>query len=199
MRIIGLTGGISSGKSTVSQMLSCLGAQIIDADKLAREVVAPGKQAWQAIKQWAGEEVLLPDGNIDRKKLGEIVFNNPEARTRLEAITHPLILAAAREAIDDAQSRGVAVAVLDVPLLFESGWADMADETWVVYVDDATQINRLMNRDGLSRSQAEARMASQMNLSAKVRLADVVIDNNNSIESTKNQVEEAWRRVIANV
>jgi dephospho-CoA kinase len=195
MRIIGLTGGIACGKSTISAMLRELGAVIIDADQLARKIVEPDKPAWQEIVAWLGDEILCPDGALDRKKIGEIVFCDPKARERLEKITHPLIKEATSDMLADAERQGYGVAVLDVPLLFETGFDKFADENWVVYVDEATQQARLMERDGLTREQAMARINAQMKLADKVRLADVVIDNSGDVSSTRRQVEAAWKLI----
>jgi dephospho-CoA kinase len=194
MRVIGLTGGIASGKSTVSGMLRELGARVVDADAIAREVVAPGRPAWEEIVAWLGRDILQADGSIDRRRLGELVFADREARAALEAITHPRIAAAAREALAAAARDGCAVAVLDVPLLYEAGWDRQVDEVWVVYVDAHTQVERLMARDGLTAAQAGVRIAAQGPLAAKADLADVVIDNGGGPESTRAQVAAAWRR-----
>lgn len=194
MRIIGLTGGIGSGKSTVAEMLVQLGARLIDADKLAREVVRPGEAAWQEIIDWLGPDILLSDSSINRKRLGGIIFADPEARAKLDRITHPYISSAMRQALAEAASVGAKLVVVDIPLLFEKGWGKLADEIWVVYVDEATQLDRLMARDSLSRSEAAARIGAQMSLTDKARLADVVIDNSKDIDDTRQQVEAAWRR-----
>jgi dephospho-CoA kinase len=194
MRIIGLTGGIASGKSTVSRMLHELGATVVDTDVLAREAVAPGQPAWEEIVAWLGRDVLLPDGSLDRRKVGELVFGDAAARARLEGITHPRIEAAAQEALAAAARAGARVAVLDVPLLYEAGWDGKVDEVWVVFVDEATQKSRLMARDGLTAAQAAARMAAQMSLAEKARRADVVIDNGGDVGSTATQVAAAWRQ-----
>ncbi len=194
MRIIGLTGGIASGKSTVSNMLRELGATVVDTDALARAVVEPGRPAWEEIVAWLGQDVLQADGTLDRRKVADIVFADAAARAKLEGITHPRIGAAAREALAAAERAGARVAVLDVPLLYEAGWEAMADEVWVVYVDEETQRRRLMARDGLTAGQAAARMAAQMSLAEKARRADVVIDNGGSLGETAAQVAAAWRR-----
>lgn len=194
MRVVGLTGGIASGKSTVSKLLRQLGAVVVDTDVIAREVVKPGKPAWQDIVAWFGSGILLPGGDIDRAKLGELVFRDEKARKQLESITHPRIQKTALQALDKARQAGERVAVMDVPLLFEVGWDKLVDEVWVVYVDPATQLGRLMKRDGLEDEQAKARMDAQMNLKEKARLADVVIDNSKDPDNTERQVREAWQR-----
>ena len=192
MICIGLTGGIASGKSTVSDILRQLGAWIVDADKLARQVVEPGQPAWQDIVAIFGEGVLLHDGHLNRKAVGDMIFGDERIRQQLEAITHPRIRQAASEQLKEVALRGFAVAVLDVPLLIEVGWTDMVDTVWVVYVDSPAQIERLMERDGLDREQALARIASQMRLQDKLQYANVVIDNSNGLEETRQQVVAAW-------
>ncbi len=195
MRVIGLTGGIASGKSTVSDMLRALGARVVDTDAIARAVVEPGKPAWEEIVTWQGRGILQPDGSIDRRRLGELVFADKAARAALEAITHPRIEAAAQEALAAAERDGCAVAVLDVPLLYEAGWDKRVDEVWVVFVDARTQLERLMARDGLTAAQAGARIAAQGPLAAKAERADVVIDNGGDPDRTRAQAAAAWRRV----
>ncbi len=192
-----MTGGIASGKSTVSERLRRLGAVIVDADGIAREIVKQGKPAWQDIVEWLGPGVLSPGGGLDRSRLGDLVFRDAAARRKLESITHPRIREAALRALAEADRAGRPVAVIDVPLLFEAGWDKLADETWVVYVDPATQLDRLMKRDGLTAEQAKARIDAQMSLEEKTRLADVVIDNSKDPENTGRQVDEAWRQARA--
>ena len=192
MICIGLTGGIASGKSTVSDMLRQLGAWIVDADKLARKVVEPGQPAWQDIVAIFGEGILLHDGHLNRKAVGDMIFGDERMRQQLEAITHPRIRQAASEQLKEAALRDLSIVVLDVPLLIEVGWTDMVDTIWVVYVNSQVQIERLMARDGLDREQAIARIASQMRLQDKLQYANVVIDNSNSLEETRQQVLAAW-------
>ena len=195
MRIIGLTGGIASGKSTVTNILRELGVRVVDTDAIAREVVAPGKPAWEDIVAWLGREILLPDGGIDRRKLGELVFSDNTARARLEGITHPRIAAEVKAAVEAAAAEGLPAVVLDVPLLYEAGWDKQVDEVWVVFVNAATQQSRLMARDGLTPDEVRARMAAQADLADKAQKADVVIDNGGDVASTREQAVRAWRRV----
>lgn len=195
MYLIGLTGGIASGKSTVSRMLSELGACIIDVDKLSREVVQPGKPAYQDIIKAFGKDIVEPDGELNRRLLGQLVFNNKEARLALEKITHPRIETAAKAAVEAAEANGFDVVVLDVPLLIEVGWHTRVDAVWVVYVDEQTQLDRLMSRDKLGKTAARARMDAQLALSEKVKYADVVIDNSGALEKTQNNVAQAWRNL----
>lgn len=195
MYLIGLTGGIASGKSTVSQFLRELGAFIVDADKLSREVVQPGKPAWQDIIKKFGRDIVQENDEIDRKRLGQLVFDNKQARTDLEQITHPHIEASAKAAITDAIDDGFAVIVLDAPLLIEVGWHTKVDAVWVVYVDEQTQLTRLMARDKYSEDAARSRMNAQLALPEKLKYADVVINNNDTIETTQKNVLKAWNEI----
>lgn len=192
---IGLTGGIASGKSTVSRLLSELGAPIVDADAIAHAVVAPGQPAWRQIIAYFGDQILCSDGSINRRKLGDIVFSDTEKRKRLEEITHPAIWRQVSAEARMAEAAGYRVVVLDVPLLLETDWNRMVDEVWVVYVDHQTQIQRLIARDSLTPQQAEMRIASQLSLEEKKQYADVVIDNSGSPESTRCQVKKLWERL----
>lgn len=194
MYVIGVTGGIASGKSSVSAILQQQGAYIIDVDQIAYTITLPGHLAWQEIIAAFGQEVVLPDDNINRKKLGEIIFHDNNLRAILEGITHPKIKADVSQKLKIIQSQGVNLAVLDVPLLIEVGWQMLADEIWVVAVDEKTQLARLMARNSLTKEQAQARIAAQMSLANKLKYADVVIDNNGSIENTKSQVIKAWNQ-----
>lgn len=195
MRIIGLTGGIASGKSTVARILEEKGAQVIDADQLARDVVVPGTEAHAAIVREFGRDILCPDGAIDRGKLGAIVFADPAARRRLEAITHPVIAKLAEVRLNSLRKQGTAVAFYMAPLLIEAGITGRVDEIWVVYVDRETQLARLMARDGSNRPDALRRIESQMPMEEKRSYGKEVIDNRGSLEETTRQVFEAWERL----
>lgn len=197
MIILGLTGGIASGKSTVSEMLARFGADIIDADCIAREIVEPGQKAWEQIVKCFGEAILFPDGAIDRKKLGTIVFADEKERKKLEEITHPEIRRRIREKLDAVREAGRRVAVLDIPLLIEVGWTDMVQQLWLVYIDRDTQLERLMRRDNLTVAEAQQRLAAQMPLADKRKYADVIIDNGGSLEDTAAQVQKAWDKLLA--
>jgi len=192
MYIIGLTGGIASGKSTVSAMLAELGAYIIDADEIARMIVMPNQPAWHEIVAHFGSEILLPDGNINREALGEKIFKDKLERLCLEEITHHYIEDQVKKSLGSAELLGKSIVVLDVPLLFEIGWDKMVDGIWVVYVDEKVQMSRLMARNQLTYEQARARINAQMNLAEKVKRADLVIDNNLDIEYARMQVAVAW-------
>ncbi|NHM30562.1 dephospho-CoA kinase [Neobacillus terrae] len=193
--IIGLTGGIASGKSTVSNMFKEKGITVVDADVEARLAVETGEPAYFKIVENFGSDILLPDGSIDRPKLGSIIFHNEEKRRVLNEIVHPDVRRRMNEKKEIAVNRGEKAVVLDIPLLFESRLEYMADKTILVYVDAPVQLSRLMSRNGLSREDAEARIMSQMDLKIKINLANAVIDNNGTIEETKKQLDsilESW-------
>lgn len=196
MIMLGLTGGIASGKSTVAKMLARRGAYIIDADRIARQVVEPGEKAWKQIATYFGNDFLLPGGAIARGKLAACVFADKEKRKKLEEITHPEILARVRENLEAARAAGCRVAVLDVPLMIETGWTNMVDRLWLVYVDREVQKARLMSRDNLTAEEAELRLAAQMPLAAKRKYADVIIDNSGPLALTEIQVAEAWEDLL---
>lgn len=192
--LVGLTGGIGSGKSTVSVMLQALGCVLLDADVLARQVVEPGQPALAEIVSEFGRGVLGPDGRLDRKALGAIVFADAARRTRLEAITHPRIrerLARRLAELEEQTFRGLVV--FDAAVMIESGHHRTMDRLVVVVADEATQLARVQAREGMGREEALARIRSQMPLSEKAKLADYVIDNSGDRAGTEAQV----RRVHA--
>ena len=188
-QIIGITGGIASGKSTVSLYLQELGLTIVDADLASRAVVEPGEEAYHQVVKAFGEDILLTDGNIDRVKLGSIIFNDQEKRLLLNGIVHPAVRNWMRLKTEAALSSGEETVFMDIPLLFESKLTFMVDKTLLIYVDEEVQLQRLMNRNGLSETEALARINSQMPLADKKALADAVIDNNGDINETKRQVK----------
>jgi dephospho-CoA kinase len=193
MKILGLTGGIGSGKTVVGQMFARLGAEIIDADQLAREVVEPGQPALKEIVQRFGSDILQPDGRLDRARLGGIVFADASARAALNAITHPRIRQRMEDAIAARKDRA-GVLVLVIPLLYESARTGLVEEVIVVWVDPQTQFRRLVERGGLTAEQARQRIEAQMPLDEKRALADDVIDNRGSLADTQRQVEAIYRR-----
>jgi len=192
MRVLGLTGGIGSGKSMVAQMFARLGAVVIDADQLAREVVEPGQPALQEIAVTFGPDVILPDGSLDRPKLAGIIFADPVERAKLDAITHPRIRALMDEQIKVRRS-GPGLVIADIPLLYENGLTNTVEAVIVVWVDPTTQLQRIRQRDGLSAEAARQRIAAQMPLDAKRARADHVIDNSGSRDNTRRQVEAIYR------
>lgn len=198
--LVGLTGGIATGKSTVAAMFRALGCEVIDADQLAREVVEPGEPALEEIVAEFGPGILQADGRLDRGALGALVFGDPVRRRRLEAITHPRIrqrLAQRLAALAAAGFRGVVI--FDAPLLVETGAAAMMDRLVVVVADEATQLARLMARDGLSREQARERLRSQLPLAEKVRHAHYVIDNSGDLAVTAARVREVYQALLADL
>lgn len=195
MKIIGLTGGIASGKSTVTRTLVDLGAIIIDSDELAHNIMKPYKPAWKDIVKIFGTEILNHDETINRDRLGQIVFNDPDKLRELNQITHWRIAERYKEDLRlIKKEKPEAIVVMEIPLLYETHAERICDEVWVVWVDRETQMERLMQRDGISREDALKRIEAQMDLDEKARLADVVIDNRHSIEetnetATKNYIE----------
>lgn len=197
MKILGLTGGIASGKSTVSRILKDLGAIIIDADETAHSVIEPNKPAWRDIVSKFGQEILNPDMTINRERLGEIVFLDPAQLDLLNHITHPRIMESFK---DDFQrirtSSPDAIVVLEVPLLYETFMERMCDEVWVVWVDRETQLKRLIARNCYSEEEAIRRIESQIPLDEKARRADVVIDNRGTVEETISSATKYFNAIL---
>jgi dephospho-CoA kinase len=195
--LVGLTGGIATGKSTVAETLRSLGAEVIDADQLAREVVAPGEPALAEIVREFGD-VRTADGTLDRKKLGAIVFNDTARRKRLEAITHPAIRERFLARLAELQARGFeGLVFFDAPVMIESGNYRNMDRLVVVFTDEATQRGRLMARDGMPATEASARMATQMPVIDKANLADYVIDNTGDRATTAARTREVFEALLA--
>lgn len=193
--IIGLTGGIACGKSTVAQILVSWGARLVDADQIAREVVLPGSPVLDQVVERFGQDVLLANGELNRKALGAIIFSDQRARQDLEKIMHPPIRATLHQRLEEyerAQPSGLAIA--DIPLLYESGWDKQLPEVMVVYVPFGVQIKRLMKRDDLNEEQALQRIQAQMPIEEKKRRANIVIDNSGTIEETEQQLADFWQR-----
>ncbi|WP_203361511.1 dephospho-CoA kinase [Bacillus sp. REN10] len=188
--IIGLTGGIASGKSTVSQMLKEKGFAIVDADVAARAVVEPGQPALQQIVETFGEEILQTDGTLDRLKLGQRIFNHEEERKKLNDIIHPAVRQFMLAEKEEAIQAGSKTIIMDIPLLFESQLTWMVEKVIVVYVNEETQLHRLMARNGFDEVTAKSRIASQLSLRDKATQADAVINNNGTMEETKKQLEQ---------
>jgi dephospho-CoA kinase len=197
MIVVGLTGGIASGKSTVARMLQQRGAAIIDSDEIAREVTAPGTPALDEIVRAFGPDLLTPEGTLDRKRLGALVFSDPERRRQLERITHPHIRAEMRQRLERLR-RGAnppVVAVVVIPLLYETGAEAEVDVVVVAAARGEDQVRRLMARDCLTREQAEARVAAQMRIAEKAERADFVLDTSAGLEETARQVANLMRRL----
>ena len=198
MVVIGLTGGIASGKTTAADFLEDVGAPVVRSDRLARDVVAPGEPALaEIVAAWPG--VMTADGTLDRKALGRIIFAQPAERRRLEAITHPRIHRRMQEWLDAQRRAGAPAAVCDIPLLFEAGYdrrPEFLHRIWVVRCEEATQLRRLMARDGLAEGPARQRLAAQWPLSRKVPGADLVLENDGAPENLRAQVVQAWQAVL---
>jgi dephospho-CoA kinase len=194
--VIGLTGGIGSGKSTVSAMLADLGARVVDADKIGHFVYRPGSEGFRAVVEAFGPGVVAADGTIDRARLGAIVFADPEARARLNAIVHPLIGAELAARIDAARDDGYeGPVVVEAAILIEAGWRALVDQLWVVSVKRETAIARVVGSRNLSRADVERRIDTQLSDADRRRQADVVIENDGDVDALRAQVEAAWRGI----
>ncbi|MED1442387.1 dephospho-CoA kinase [Aeribacillus composti] len=187
--IIGLTGGIASGKSTVSEMLKKRGIPVIDADLIAREVVEVGKKAYTEIVNAFGKEILNEDLTINRARLGSIVFQNEDKREKLNSIVHPEVRLEMKRRQEQLISEGAKAVVLDIPLLFESNLKHLVDKVIVVYTEEKNQLERLMKRNNFSKKEALSRINAQMPLKEKVKFADAVINNDGTLEETEQQLE----------
>lgn len=196
MKLIGLTGGAGSGKSTVSAMLKELGAAVIDADEATHAVYEPGSPGFDAVVREFGPEYVR-DGRIDRAQLGQLVFNDKDARRRLNAIVHPLVREWMAARTVEAVEAGSEVVVQDVPLLFENGLAGLYSTVVLVYVPEHLQVKRLVEGRGLTHERARAMIAAQMPIEEKRKLAPHVIDNTGSQEETRRQVGQIWRDALA--
>jgi dephospho-CoA kinase len=189
---VGLTGGIGSGKSEVSRLLAARGAVVIDADLLAREVVAPGTPGLERITAEFGPEVLQPDGSLDRAALGTRVFSDPESLARLNAIVHPLVGERTAQLLQQARASGADVVVHDVPLLVENGLAEMYDAVVVVAANPQTQLDRLVRLRGMSEQEAQQRIDAQAPLEAKLAAARHVLRNDGPLDELAPQVDQLW-------
>lgn len=194
MKLIGLTGGVGSGKSTVAGMLLELGALLIDADQATHEVYAPGTPGFDAVVREFGPE-FVRDGAIDRRLLGGLIFADEEARQRLNAIVHPLVRDWMAERTREAFERGAEIVVQDVPLLYESGLEGLFSSVLLVWAPPETQLERLVRGRGLPAGRAQAMIAAQMPIDEKRRRSHHVIDNSGSVEETRKQVEEVWAQM----
>ncbi len=194
--LLGVTGGIATGKTIAAEMIEELGAHTIDFDVLSRKVVEPGKRAWNEIVAHFGEHILQEDGTIDRKKLADVVFNNEEQRAALETFVHPRIAEEFAAFVTEHVSREPeAVVQAVVPLLFETEMQHVFDIVLVVYALEEVQIERLMNRDGIDRQSAAAMVATQWPIENKKHLGDFVVDNSGSLDDTRAQIEDVWKKI----
>ncbi len=197
MKVIGLTGGIGSGKSTVSGFLVELGAVIIDADKVGREALKPGTEVWREVVAAFGRQILTPGGNINRKKLGEIVFRNSESLSRLNQIMHPRMYDMVKAQLEGYRKQGAGVVVLEAPVLIEANWTSLVDEVWVTVATESTVLRRLKENFGLSEPESLARIHSQLPSEERVKHADVIIDTDCDLDELKAKVKELWQGLHA--
>ena len=196
MKVAGLTGGIATGKSTVADMFEELGASIVDSDAIAHRIVEPGEPAYKEIVEYFGKGILRPDRTIDREELGAIVFNDDKQREMLNRMTHPRVFERMRQMIEMYGERGAELVLCDIPLLIESGAQKWINPVILVYADPEIQMERLVERDKCSKERAASRISSQMPIDDKKKLADLVIDNSDSIESTREQVRSIWKKLL---
>lgn len=195
MLVIGLTGNIGTGKTTVSGILAQLGAATIDADRLGHELFQPGSQAYQEVVAAFGESILNRNREIDRHKLGQLVFNDPAALARLNQMMHPKMYEITRETIEQCRKQGVSVAVVEVILLIEAGWTSLVDQVWVTVAPEAVIVERIKAERGLDEAQILARLRSQMPSKEKMKHADVVIDTDCPLAELKAKVSELWQNL----
>jgi len=194
MKVIGLTGGIGSGKSTVSQFLAEVGAIILDADRVGHEALKPDTNIGREVVAAFGRQILTPGGEIDRAKLGETVFGNPESLSRLNRIMHPRMYDMVKAQLEEYRQQGVDVVVLEAPLLIEAGWTSLVDEVWVTVAPESTVLKRLKEQVGLSESESLARIRSQLSSEERIKHADVVINTDCSLDELGARVGELWRK-----
>lgn len=193
---IGLTGGIACGKSTVCSFLRQAGADIIDTDKIAHELSLPGQVLWQAYVEHFGRKILGADESLDRRMIGNIVFTDNSEKEWINNVSHPLILQRVQKRIEELANKKKKVVIIDVPLLFETGWDKYVDEKWVVFVDKKTQVKRLITRNGYSFAEAKRRIRAQMPLACKVKQADRVINTSYEIARNKRRVFRLWYSLL---
>ena len=197
MKVIGLTGGIGSGKSTVSRLLAELGAVVLDADKVGHEAYQPGTETWKALVAAFGEKIVAPDGTIDRKKLGALVFSDPEELARLNQIVHPRMFDMMKARIEQHREQGVEIVVLEAAILLEANWTPLVDEVWVTIASEPVVVRRTIARTGLPEEQVRARIRSQLSNDERTKQAKVVISNDGNLEELVARVRELWQALQA--
>ncbi len=198
MRTIGLTGGIGSGKSTVSKILADLGAFVIDADTVGHEIYLPGKAAWQQVTAAFGQDILAEDQTIDRKKLGAIVFSSADALKQLNTIVHPIMFTEIEQRIQAKRDEGFTPPiVVEAAILIEANWLPLADEVWVVVTDKSAIIERVAEQRGMAAKDTEARIANQLSDQERLKHATVVIHNDGSLEDLQQHIQQVWSQLTA--
>lgn len=197
MVVIGLTGGPGTGKSTVAAMLARRGAAVIEADRLGHQAYAPGTAGWEAVVRAFGPEVIAPDGTIDRRRLGALVFSDPEKLRRLNAIIHPEIRRLITVQLEKFRREGVRVVVIEAALLFEAGWDDLVDEVWVTTAPPDVAAARYAARTGLPEAEVRQRVAAQLDAAEKARRADRIIDTSGSLANVERQVDRLWNELLS--
>jgi dephospho-CoA kinase len=196
MHVIGLTGGIAAGKSTISEALSAHGAVVIDADKVGHEAYQPGTETYQALVAHFGREIVAESGEIDRRRLGGIVFGDPQKRIELQEIVWPRMKEMMRGRLNQLRAEGVQVAVIEAAVLIEASWTDIVDEVWVVQVPEDVALARLMARNGLSAEDGRARIRAQLTNAERAAHAGVVIDNSGTVEEASARVDAEWLKLV---
>ena len=197
--IVGLTGGIASGKSEAARHLSALGACCVDADAISHALTAPGGALLGVIRETFGDEVFLPDGTLNRRALGDLAFNDVASKRALEGVIHPLVQRQAMDEIAAASAEGIPVTILDVPLLFETGMDVLCDETWTMSVPPEVQIQRVRVRDGLSTEQAQARIANQLPMAERNARANKVINSDRPMEKTQAELNQLYMQLLRRI
>ena len=197
MVVIGLAGGIGSGKSEVARILTEMGAVVLDADKLGHQVYAPNTQGWREVVAAFGEDILDPNGEVDRRKLGPKVFGKPEEMDKLNAIAWPKIRESLQQGIEEQRRVGAKVVVVDAAILIEAGWTNLGDEVWVTTTPEDQVVQRIQARNNLTEEQVRARIASQMPVEERVKHADVVVENDQDLEALRQKVEKLWEERLA--
>jgi dephospho-CoA kinase len=192
MKVIGLTGGIGSGKSTVSQLLSELGANVVDADQVGHQCYQPGTKTWKDVVAVFGQDIVAEDGSIDRKKLGAIVFGDPDSLFRLNQIMHPRMYDMMADLIEKHRQDGADVVVLEAAILLEAGWTPLVDELWITVASEPIVIQRVKERTGLPEEQIRSRIQSQLSVEERAEKADLVINNDGSLDALRDKIEELW-------
>jgi dephospho-CoA kinase len=193
--VIGLTGGIASGKSTVAGLLAEHGAAVIDADKMGHDAFRPDTETWRLVVSEFGPWILNDSREIDRGKLADIVFGDPTALERLNAIMHPRIRAMVEQRIEELRGQGVEVVVVEAALLIEAGWIDLVDRLWVVVASEDAAVERLCTQKGFTEERARARIGAQMTASQRAGYADVIIENSSDLDTLRRRVEALWREL----